>query len=164
MRLSTKTRYGVQALFDIAFHSVGRPTQAKDIARRQEIPLRYLEQIFQDLRRAGLVDSRRGPRGGYHLRLAPAEIRLGDVVRSLQGPIEDLVRVEDGDPASAAASGRPRGRRAPHSGRVVAESVFTELAGQVAAWFDAVSLADLVTRGQALGLAREEQKRPMYFI
>jgi Rrf2 family protein len=67
MRLSTKTRYGVRAMFDIAFHHQGQANiaaQAKEIARREEIPLRYLEQIFQDLKRAGLVESKRGPRGG----------------------------------------------------------------------------------------------------
>src|SRR3954452_6653796 len=90
MKLSTKTRYGVRALFDIAFHNQGRPTQARDIARRQEVPLRYLEQIFQELRRAHLVEAKRGPRGGYSLARAPEAITLGDVVRAVQGPIELL--------------------------------------------------------------------------
>src|SRR5690242_8674904 len=104
MRLSTKTRYGVRAVFDIAYHGAAEgvtpvgQAQAKDIADRQHIPLRYLEQIFQDLKKAGLVESKRGPRGGYTLKRDPAEIRLGDVVRALQGPIEDLIVVED-DPA-----------------------------------------------------------------
>ena len=56
MKLTTKTRYGVRAVFDIAYHSQGGSTQAKDIARRQKIPQRYLEQIFQELKRAGIVD------------------------------------------------------------------------------------------------------------
>src|SRR5437879_13208701 len=87
MKLSTKTRYGVRAVFDIAFHNSGQPTQARDIARRQDVPLRYLEQIFQELRRAHLVSAKRGPRGGYFLARAPGEITLGDVVRAVQGPI-----------------------------------------------------------------------------
>src|SRR3954452_18799266 len=87
MKLSTKTRYGVCALCDIAFHNQGRPTQARDIARRQEVPLRYLEQIFQELRRANLVEAKRGPRGGYSLARAPEKITLGDVLRAVQGPI-----------------------------------------------------------------------------
>ena len=71
MRLSTKTRYGVRAIFDIAYHGQDAPqltAQARDIAVREHIPVRYLEQIFQDLKRAGLVDSKRGPRGGYYLK------------------------------------------------------------------------------------------------
>ena len=94
MRLSTKTRYGVRAVFDIAYHGGTEPggavpaAQAKDIAERQHIPLRYLEQIFQDLKKAGLVESKRGPRGGYYLKREAEKITLGDVVRALQGPIE----------------------------------------------------------------------------
>lgn len=87
MKLSNKGRYGVRAIFDIAFHNHGKATQIKDIAERQAIPPRFLEQIFQDLKRAGLVSSKRGPRGGYQLALSPAEIRIGDIIRALEGPI-----------------------------------------------------------------------------
>src|SRR5262252_4297447 len=87
VKLSNKGRYGVRALFDIAFHNDGRPTQIKDIASRESIPARFLEQIFQDLKRAGLVGAKRGPRGGYHLARPAYEIRIGDVVRALEGPI-----------------------------------------------------------------------------
>jgi DNA-binding Lrp family transcriptional regulator len=60
MRLSTKSRYGVRAIFDIAYHSEGLETQVKDISRRQEISPRYIEQIFQKLKRAGIIDSKKG--------------------------------------------------------------------------------------------------------
>ncbi len=161
MRLSTKTRYGVQAVFDIAFHNAGRPTQAKDIARREDIPLRYLEQIFQDLKRAGLVDSKRGPRGGYYLRLAPEKIRLGDIVRALQGPIEEIF-APDG---MANGSAKPvKGKRDEASAKQVTSSLWNELAQQVVDWFDAVSLSDMVKRGDDLGVPRGDAKRPMYFI
>ena len=86
MKLSNKTRYGVRALFDIAYHNSGRPTQARDIARRQQVPVRYLEQIFQELRRARLVEAKRGPRGGYFLGRSPESLTIGDVVRAVQGP------------------------------------------------------------------------------
>src|SRR5262245_50000278 len=155
MRLSTKTRYGVRAVFDIAFHGHaegGAPAaQAKDIAERQNIPLRYLEQIFQDLKKAGLVDSKRGPRGGYTLKRDPADIRLGDVVRALQGPIEDLLVFED-EPS--------RGRTAVK----VTSALWQDLAAHVASWFDAVSILDLVKRAEAEGLSRAGASRPMYFI
>jgi Rrf2 family transcriptional regulator, iron-sulfur cluster assembly transcription factor len=71
MRVTTRTRYAIRALYHLAFHRAGEATQAKEIAVAQKIPLRFLEQILQDLRRAGLVEARRGPRGGYALARPP---------------------------------------------------------------------------------------------
>ena len=159
MRLSTKTRYGVRALFDMAYHGGGGPTQAKDIARRQDIPLRYLEQIFQDLKRAGIVDSKRGPRGGYHLKGEPKDIKLGDIVRALQGPLEQIFAPDEA-PKTAAGAAR---RREPGAHQVTA-SLWKELAGTVTTWFDGVSLADMVKKGTELGVPKGEAQRPMYFI
>lgn len=156
MRLSTKTRYGVRAIFDIAYHNRSQPgdaAQAKDIARRGDIPLRYLEQIFQDLKRAGLVESKRGPRGGYYLKRTPAEIKLGDVVRALQGPIEEMFLVEEGSTSSPTITVC-----------TVTASLWRELADHVTDWFDSVSIADLVDRGERLGLPHSESGQPMYFI
>jgi Rrf2 family protein len=64
MRLSTKSRYGLRALFDIAYNCGDKPAQIQDISRRQQISPRYLEQIFQNLKRAGILKSKRGPQGG----------------------------------------------------------------------------------------------------
>jgi Rrf2 family protein len=146
MRLQAKTRYGVRAVFDIAFHQPEGPVQAKDIAHRETIPLRYLEQIFQDLKRAGIVESRRGPRGGYTLRRPPDELRLGEVVRALQGSIE-----MDVDQPAPSAGGR------------VTASLWRELGDHVGAWFDGVTFGDLVRRGIDLGVGAKLQP-PMYFI
>ncbi len=157
MRLSTKTRYGVRAIFDIAYHGQDQPgvaAQAKDIARREEIPLRYLEQIFQDLKRAGLVESKRGPRGGYYLKREAGDIRLGDVVRALQGPIEEMFIVEDADAE----------RTNTVSSRTVTAQLWRDLADHVSRWFDAVSIADLVKRGEEIGVPRHGAGQPMYFI
>jgi len=71
MRVTTRTRYAIRALYHLAFHRAGDAAQAKEIAEAQKIPLRFLEQILQDLRRAGLVEARRGPRGGYALARPP---------------------------------------------------------------------------------------------
>src|SRR5687768_15247168 len=101
VKLSNKGRYGVRALFDIAFHNGGRPTQIREIAERESIPPRFLEQIFQDLKKAGILGSKRGPRGGYHLARPASEIRLGDVFRALEGPVV-VVPAEE-----KAVSGRP---------------------------------------------------------
>lgn len=156
MRLSTKTRYGVRAVFDIAYHGRDRCTasQAKDIARRADIPVRYLEQIIQDLKRAGLVESRRGPRGGYTLRRPPAEISLGDVVRALQGPLEELFLVED-DPATPPAA---------VSVSTVTGAMWREFAEHMSRWFESMTIADLVERGRELGLPQVHESQPMYYI
>ncbi len=156
MKLQAKTRYGVRAVFDLAFHNANGATQAKDIARREGIPLRYLEQIFQDLKRAGIVDSRRGPRGGYTLKRPPEQIRLGEVVRALQGPLDDIFAPEDEE-----------GKKKQRSGggaQIVTASLWRELANHVSGWFDQVSVGDLVRRGLELGVPRGEKKPHMYFI
>jgi Rrf2 family iron-sulfur cluster assembly transcriptional regulator len=143
VKLSNKGRYGVRALFDIAFHNDGRPTQIKDIAAREAIPARFLEQIFQDLKRAGLVGAKRGPRGGYHLARPARDIRLGDVVRALEGPI-------------AITGGTEEGRRAETlDGKDVTDAVFRELSRRIEGCFDAVTIADMCHRGDELGLRKQ---------
>ena len=87
MILSTRGRYAVMALADLAMHSDGRPVCLADIAERQEIPLSYLEQIFARLRRAGLVASVRGPGGGYQLERTAADIRISGIVTAAEESI-----------------------------------------------------------------------------
>ena len=84
MRLSTKSRYGLRALFDMAYHAGTLPAQIKDISRRQNISPRYLEQIFQDLKRGGLLKSRRGPQGGYFLSRKPHEITVNQIIMATE--------------------------------------------------------------------------------
>ncbi len=158
MKLSSKSRYGVQAVFDIAFHNEGRASQIKEIAERQSIPPRFLEQIFQDLKRAGLVGSRRGPRGGYQLAKDASEIRLGDIVRALEGPIA-LVREGDGELP------KKRGRPVlPPVERTVTDEAFDDLSTQIEACFDAITIAALVERGEALGQRRRPPAGYVYVI
>jgi Rrf2 family protein len=154
VKLSNKGRYAVRALFDIAFYNEGRPTQVKDIAERQDIPPRFLEQIFQDLKRAGIVGSKRGPQGGYSLARRPDDIRLGDVVRALEGPIVLGDRAEaNGKPFDLALEARR-----------VTESVFRDLSSRVEACFDAVTVADMCSRAEQLGLRKPGAHRYVYVI
>src|SRR6266511_1152412 len=85
MKLSTKSRYGLRALFDIAYNSGNLPAQIQDISRRQDISPRYLEQIFQGLKRAGILKSKRGPQGGSFLTRTPDEITVKDVILATEG-------------------------------------------------------------------------------
>jgi Rrf2 family transcriptional regulator, iron-sulfur cluster assembly transcription factor len=149
VKLSNKGRYGVQALFDIAFHSGGGPTQIREIADRASIPARFLEQIFHELKRAGIIGAKRGPRGGYHLARPAADISIGDVLRALEGPVVVMVPENEARKASSDA----------------AVSVLLDLAKAVEQCFDAVTIADVVERGAELGIARRTpRERASYVI
>lgn len=87
MKLSTKGKYGVRAVFEIARNAGQGPITIKEIAERQGISFSYLEQILNRLGRTGIIESVRGPGGGYLLGRRPADLTIGDVVRALEGPI-----------------------------------------------------------------------------
>lgn len=152
MKLSNKGRYGVRALFDLAFHGDGGSAQIKDIAERQGIPTRFLEQIFQDLRRASLVSSKRGPKGGYQLARPSREISVGDVIRALEGPITIC------DPAEDASEGGDGASIA------VTEHAFRDLSQRVSACFDAMTLEELCDRAQKQGVRRSSAGGYVYVI
>lgn len=84
MRLSTKSRYGTRMLIDIATHGKDGPVSVAEIASRTGISEKYMEKLIRRLKRAGLVVSRRGPKGGHLLRRPAGEITVGDVVRALE--------------------------------------------------------------------------------
>ena len=90
MKLSTKSRYGIQAMYDLASSGIDEPQPIKTIAERQSIPEAYLEQLIGPLRKSGLVKSVRGAQGGYLLARQPDEITVGEVIRALEGNL-DLV-------------------------------------------------------------------------
>jgi Rrf2 family iron-sulfur cluster assembly transcriptional regulator len=86
--LSSQVRYAISGIFDLAYNAQLEPIQLRVIGERQGIPARYLEQIFQRLRRQGLVIGKRGPGGGYTLGRGTAEITLRDIVEAVEGPID----------------------------------------------------------------------------
>ena len=90
MKITTKTIYGLQALFEIALHGEVAEVSSAEIAREQKIPVKFLEQILLDLKRGGFVESRRGKIGGYLLAKHPSRIRLGEVIRYIDGAIEPI--------------------------------------------------------------------------
>lgn len=97
MRLSTRGRYGVKAMIDLAMRYGKGPVPLKEIADRQRLSEHYLEQLVASLRRAGLVVSVRGAQGGYELARPPEQVSIGDVVRILEGPIGLVDCLEHGD-------------------------------------------------------------------
>jgi Rrf2 family protein len=95
MRISTKGDYGVRALIELAHHYGEGPIQSAEIAARQRIPEPYLDQLLTTLRKAGFIRSVRGPQGGHALLLRPEEIRLSDVIRSLEGSLSPVSHLHD---------------------------------------------------------------------
>lgn len=95
MKLSTRGRYGVRAMLELAMNQGNGPVPLRDLALRQEISAKYLEQLLIPLKGAGLVKSVRGARGGYLLAKTPQDISLYDIVRSLEGPLAPVECVQD---------------------------------------------------------------------
>ena len=102
MKLSTKGRYAMVALADLAMAPTGSLLSLAEISKRQDVSLPYLEQLFVKLRRAGLVDSVRGPGGGYRLARSPSEIRVSDILGAVD---ETVSAMHTGAGASGAVSG-----------------------------------------------------------
>jgi len=136
LRLSRKTLLALEAVIDIAFNGRPEPVQAKEITARQGVPQRYLEQVMQQLVRAGVLKGVRGPRGGYRLAKERRRITVGEVVRvaeSLDGEDENAL---------------------PHSalGSQIVTPLIASLQDEVMARLDAISIEDLCARARAAGV------------
>jgi Rrf2 family transcriptional regulator, iron-sulfur cluster assembly transcription factor len=132
MRLSTKGRYAVMAMVDLAQHSRGNPVALAEIAERQEISLSYLEQLFAMLRKGGLVKSVRGPGGGYLLAHDGSETRIADIILAVDEPIR----------ATRCTPGAPVGCRGNRT-RCSTHDLWEELGNQIHLFLSSVSLADV---------------------
>lgn len=135
MRLSTKGRYAVMAMADLAIHSGGDPVALAGIADRQEISLSYLEQLFGKLRRNSLVKSIRGPGGGYLLARPDSEIRVSDIVVAVDEPLA-ATRCRPGS-ATGCLSDRSR---------CLTHDLWDELGNQIHRYLSSVSLADVINK------------------
>jgi len=133
MRLSSKGRYAVVAMLDVAANAGNRPVSLADVAARQKISLSYLEQLFAMLRRAGLVMAARGPGGGYRLARPEGDIPVSDVFRAVE------------EPATGADGGGRDWSSGPASG------LWDALDAHIALFLGHISLADLLD-GRATGL------------
>ena len=145
MKLSTRGRYAVMAMADLARHSGNgsgiEPVRLCEIAARQEISLSYLEQLFAKLRRGGLVTSVRGPGGGYRLSRPADELRVADIILAVDEPIR-ATRCLPGTKGCMTASIR-----------CVTHDLWEELGQQIHVFLSSISLADVVER-RVLGRAQ----------
>lgn len=142
MKLSTKGRYAVMAMVDLARHSGGKPVALAEIASRQEISLSYLEQLFGRLRRGGLVRSVRGPGGGYLLARGMDDTRIADIILAVDEPIK----------ATRCRGASSIGCHSDRS-RCLTHDLWAELGNQIHLFLSAVTVADVVER-RVLGSSR----------
>ncbi|HEX75410.1 MAG TPA: Rrf2 family transcriptional regulator [Dehalococcoidia bacterium] len=133
MKISTKGRYGTRAMLDLALHYGEGSILVKDIARRQQISERYLEHLLISLKVAGVVRSARGTRGGFTLARPPSQIRLGEIIRAMEGSVAPVECVDDPEGYS----------RAPFC---ATHDVWVEVKKAVNGVLDSISLQDLVER------------------
>lgn len=139
MKLSTRTRYAVRAIIELAQSNNKKPLQLKIIAQRQEISVKYLEQLMAVLRSAGLVRSVRGSKGGYLLARAPDQIRMNEVLHRLEGTVSTVECVENKDSCSRSAD-------------CAARYLWMQVENSIEQKLQSISLQDLVDK------ANEEKK------
>ena len=135
MKLSTKGRYAVMAMVDLATQSQGKPIALADVAERQEISLSYLEQLFGKMRKGNLVKSVRGPGGGYLLAYDASETRISDIILAVDEPIK----------ATRCTPGSPQGCRSNKS-RCLTHDLWEELGNQIYLCLSSISVADVVNK------------------
>ena len=145
MRLCTQSRYGVRAVFDIAYHSGGAETLVRDISRRQKISPRYLEQIFQKLKKAGILGSKRGPGGGYFLIKKPENITVGEILRVTEGRMNPVPCVD----------GKLSDRSCERTGKCVTQVIWRGASDRLKEYFNSVTIKKLCKMAKEMGLKRE---------
>lgn len=147
MKLSTKGRYGTRALLDLALHGGKEPVLLRDIAQREQIPLKYLAHLVTPLIAAGIVRSTRGQKGGVWLAKLPQEIRLSEVIQLLEGsiaPVECIIKPEV----------------CSRSKFCVTRDIWAELKKAMDGVLESTTLQDLVERHRK----KEQLQLVMYYI
>jgi Rrf2 family protein len=149
LKLSRKTLLALEAVIDIAFNARPEPVQAKEITARQGVPQRYLEQVMQQLVRAGILKGVRGPRGGYRLAKERRRISVGDIVRAAETDDE-----EDGEDTA------PRSEL----GLRIVNPFIQSLQDEVMARLDSITVEDLCQQARAAGVRASERSTADFTI
>ena len=144
MKLTSKGRYAVTAMLDVALHSTRGPVPLADISERQEISLSYLEQLFSRLRKQGLVDSVRGPGGGYLLGRDAADIAVGEVVRAVDESVDAT---------------RCQGQSDCQGGnRCLTHSLWQDLSDRISVFLNSITLGELMSKSEVQEVAGRQDK------
>ncbi len=147
MKLSTRARYGTRALLDIALQDRERPVLLRDVARRQGIPLPYLEHIISPLVAAGILRSTRGPKGGVRLVKHPVEIKLSTVIQLLEGSISPVDCIDNPEVCS-------------RSNFCATRDLWDELKKAMNGALESMTLQDLIERQKT----KEQPGGIMYYV
>ena len=144
MKLTSKGRYAVTAMLDVALHSTRGPVPLADISERQEISLSYLEQLFSRLRKEKLVDSVRGPGGGYLLGRDAMRIAVGEVIRAVDESVDAT---------------RCQGQADCQGGeRCLTHSLWQDLSDRISVFLDSITLGELMSQRQVQEVAGRQDK------
>lgn len=142
MRLTTKGRYAVTAMLDLAFHSQKSPVTLTDIATRQIISLSYLEQLFARLRKAGMVTGVRGPGGGYQLSRSPNDISIAAIISAVDEQLD---------------STKCGGKSNCHNNNpCLTHDLWMGLSAQIHNYLEGISLAEILARGSVTEIAEKQ--------
>jgi len=144
MRLTTKGRYAVTAMLDLAFHSQKKPVTLTDIATRQTISLSYLEQLFSRLRKAGMVTGVRGPGGGYQLSRQASDINIADIIAAVDEPVDSTKCGGKGDCQDGQAC--------------LTHDLWTGLSEQIRSYLEDISLGELLEKKPVSDVARRQER------
>jgi len=149
MRLTTKGRYAVTAMLDLSINFQNGPITLSDISKRQGISLSYLEQLFSKLRKNGLVDSARGPGGGYRLSRDAAEIAVGEIITAVDEKIDATNCGGKGD--------------CHNGGPCLTHELWCDLSSQIRDFLDGITLGQLVEnreQKEAMAIEFADQNEP----
>lgn len=142
MKLSTRGRYGIRAILDLAGHTDDEPVLVKDISKRQEISVWYLQHLINPLIAGGLIRSTRGPGGGVSLTKSPSEIKLSDIILLLEGSLAPVECVDD--PAVC-----------PRSNLCVTRDTWVEIKKSIDRILESTTIQDLIERQKKKQLSKE---------
>lgn len=149
MKVSTKGRYGLMAMFDLALHYGDGPISLKSVAERQLLSDHYLEQLIASLRKSGLVKSVRGAQGGYMLADSPSKITVGDIIRVLEGPLGPSECVLEDEPSAC-----------DRADCCVTRVVLEKIRSSISEVIDSITLQDMLDDYEKI----ENKDNYMYYI
>jgi len=147
MKLTTKGRYAVTAMLDLSLHSDNGPVSLVEISARQDISLSYLEQLFSKLRRQGLVNSMRGPGGGYTLSRSPEAIAVSSIIMA----VDENIDVTNCGNASGGCS--------EDNKRCLTHNLWMDLSNRIQTFLDDISLQDLMDKGEVIEVAKRQNAK-----
>lgn len=146
MRLSTRAQYAVRAMVDLALYSDGRPIALKEISQREDIPLNYLEQLFYRLKKGHIVESVRGPGGGYVLGRASSLIKVGEIVATVEEPLNPVACLDEG------------GATCSRTSLCVTKKVWQGLGEKIRGFLDSINLEELTLEARGKAERAQEMK------